>query len=452
MRLLFLFSIFLVLSCYYGYAPPYLERQPSSDDNNVQNPDNSNPAPPGSQNPIRYPDNPQAPGARNNNSLPYELIPDHLTALTCDHGINFGQGAYTLSLGAYDEGLKLSKEFKKNNSILDSDFSRGNSQKIRNLIEQSSLKTAFAELSLRDESNLLQILTAGGEPIRKYFPPFYRPDNISQLSQRGYVTATRAVNQRVYNSGLFRADLGLANNQFIRYGPSLAQGTYGNLLLTVMYTLGRANNYNPIFSEGRRLYGRSYKIEFNKGRVMDYLVNVYEEDLNTRERGEKWHCPEELRFIVHRNEKFQNNHFNKIAFIDESLKGAIPDKEDLIPEAYCDTTQNNLTRTQENFLKKEFGQNPNNWPFKVGISKVSLGYKNEEIQWKNTNQNCIFISPRNGSCYYNRDNTFLFRIEFDEKHWDDCYRINDLTSYSRENTDDPRYKICPAFLSACQRN
>ena len=120
MRILFVAFILSALSC--TYVPPYTGQQWSQGTTYNPAPQNTNPqAPPNNnqnqqaqnqaQGPqIQYPNanSSQATGTRVN-PLPYDLVPDLLTVLTCPRQNN---SIPHLSLGSYSEGLKLSEEFK----------------------------------------------------------------------------------------------------------------------------------------------------------------------------------------------------------------------------------------------------------------------------------------------------------------------------------------------------
>ena len=468
MRFLLVFCVFLALSCY--PVPPYTGSQQQwsqggssyqggshaqNPNPNAQNPNSQRPNPTQATNP--YPENSKAVTTRHN-SLPYDLVPDLLSTLTCRQNVSLISvgGPYTISLGAYFEGLKLSDKFKNDHSIQDRDF-RENPQRIRQLIERSPLKGAYAELSLRRASNVMHspIEFKGKNPIRQLFSLLWDAHVIEQLSQKGKALETRPVNRNQYNSFPFKTKFtNMDGAEFLGALPALSQGS-GELLLALLYTFN-SNPPQPIFVTGTQVYGKTYKLEFNNAQAGDYLTDVFEEDLTNNKRGGEWTCPERLRFIVHREKNPQGraHSFNNKAFITLEHRGRIA--PELKPEGYCDTTRAPFSSNAREmvYLKKEFGSRPSNWPFKLGISMV---YSNNEgistttkgtiesNQFRRTNQACIVPTHE---CYSTGGD--FFRVEFDMNRINNCEKMRGGTNFT--NPDDPIYKVCPAFLSMCYRN
>ena len=379
------------------------------------------------------------PASERSNEIPYELIPDVMTALTCSQNINFGLGGYTLSLGAYSKGLQLSESFKRVHNIRSSS---GEKDRIMQILNQSPLRNARAEFSIRDKSNPNILHTADEQPLRAEFPIFYTQFIVDQLSSLRQVLSTRPVGNSRYNSFPFRARLNLNSSDFVRHiAPNLAQQV-GNLLLTVLYTLPQSERqgFIPIYDSSRRPYGKTYTVNFKSHRNIDYLENVYEENLRDSTRGKNWECPSDLRFMVHRNGSSSDSVFNRDA--EGQYSHIVPiDKLDL--EGYCDLNQNPLTRRQRDFLAFEFGESESQWPFRVGAVVV-----HRDGRYRDENSVCIVIPSRSGSCYA----AGFYRVEFDpEERLDDCERLENISGDNYESETSALYKVCPAFLSMCYR-
>ena len=480
MRFLFFAFLFLAFSC--TYVPPYpsgpqqqwSQGGPPAQNFNPQPPpqaQTNNQAPNPAQGQIEYPDASNTQASTRGVPLPYDLIPDLLTAFTCPNPVN---SIYPLSLSSYFYGLQLSEEFKEHYNIPER-ISREDSQRIRQDIEQNPRRGATAELSLRWSSNVTAKPVKFGEQspyIKRDFAPLDIDSIKDQLSTTGTALSTRPIRRNQYNSDPFRSFLTTDRSIFLNsILPELEQGV-GNYLLALTYYLHAGNPPQPIAVQGTQIYGKTYKLRFNNARAGDYLTDVFEEDLTYDEAGEEWTCPDKLRFIVHRT-KDPKEGFNKDAFIVGKYGG--PENQNfqnnnlstkLIPEGYCDTDPNNPPFSSNSkemiFLKTRFGTDPDShWPFKLGRSMaftsnsegIDTGRGGEEAiqsgQFRWTGEACIV--PLNESSCYGTQPPIPFRVEFHPSKRGNCERRRRGRSPDFKTADDPIYRVCPAFLSMCYR-
>ena len=423
---------------------PYGQRNPN-DPNNPYSPGNSN-KPYHSSNvfnpndqggpPLNpFPD--EREGVSRVNDLPYELLPDTISALTCEQSMSFDQRRYyTFSVGSHRPpygGLRLSEDFIRNNRI----DRQTPYQKVQQLIDASPLKRAMAQISIRSEHNINTIYSDNNNPILDYFPRFDNPDSLYKLSQQETSFSTRSSSSRsVYNSGKFQAFLPIRGNSFIHIANGLEENTLGDSLITLLYSLG---NHNPIYGSNGRAYGRSYKLAFSNSHKADYLTNIYEENLQNSKREGRWECP--IRFMVHRAVRDDQSLFNKYH---EKYAGSIP--EDLLPEGFCYTGKPRLTSLERDFFVQEFGtSDPNRLPFWVGTTFI---WEKEEGGETAYDMEYPCIVPKTGSCYPTKG---FYRVEFDpqENCSDRVFRL--ANRYGQDPKEVDYYKVCPAFLSVCYR-
>ena len=413
---------------------PYNQNNPN-DPNNPSNQNNhfqdlNTPPPP--SNPF-----PETPGVSRTNDLPYELMPDTISALTCEQSVSFDQRRYyTFSVGSYRYpygGLRLSKDFIENNEIeKDTPY-----QKVRQTLEASPLKRAMAQLSIRSEHNISAIYSDNNKPIIDYFPRLDNPESLHKLSRQEISFSTRSSSaSSVYNSGKFQAFLPIRGNSFVHIANSLEENTIGDSLITLVYSLG---NHNPIYSPDKRAYGRSYKLSFRDSHKADYLTKVHEENLESSRREGQWQCP--VRFMVHRAIREDQSFFNKYQ---ERYTGSIPN--DLLKEGFCYVGNPRLSQLETKFLQEEFGSsNLQKLPFWVGTTLIWKKDGDSE-QAYSTQYPCIV--PKTGTCYPTQG---FYRIEFDpEKECSDrVFRL--AGKYGQDPKEKDFYKVCPAFLSVCYR-
>ena len=381
---------------------------------------------------------PEGQGVSRTNDLPYELVPDTITALTCEQTISFDQRRpYTFSVGSYRQpygGLRLSEDFIKNNKIeRDTPY-----QQIRQILEASPLKRAMAQLSIRSEHNINTVYSDNNQPILDYFPRFDNQDSLYKLSKQEVSFATRSSSsQSVYNSGKFQALLPIRGNSFIHIANGLEENTIGDSLITLLYSLG---NPNPIYGSDRRAYGRSYKLAFADSHKADYLTGIYEENLRSSKREGRWECP--IRFMIHRAVREDQSLFNKYK---KRYAGSIP--SDLLNEGFCYTGNPRISSLEKQFFKEEFGSSDiNKLPFWVGTTLTWEQGEEEDKERVREGYPCIV--PKTGSCYSNEG---FYRIEFD--HEKDCSdRVFRLAGrYGQDPMEPDYYRACPAFLSVCYR-
>lgn len=409
------------IACTIGYNVPL----PSSGDNNSNNnsPESNYP-----QNPVSNPSN-NLPDV-----LPYELIPDTISSLTCSNTQMVGNKPFALNVISY---LQLSQKFKERHNI----NSRTPNQKTLQLIENSAFKRAYAQWALHNESNLAASIVKSNQTeqlIRDYFPPFDNRSTSELLSQLKTVYTTRSTNRRdVQNSGDFRASLPISGQQFLNIIPDLAGSRAGNLLVTLTYTF---RGEKLIYSPERLPYGRSYKISFEDPYRGNYLTGIQEENLSARKTTRtSWSCPENLRFMVHRSTTAETNPFNRAK---EQYKD-FPTYNNLLKEGYCHTKNYRAPRNIANYFNKEFGTSRlEQLPFELGTTIVFRKDRNVEVV--DTGQPCIKF--RRSQCY-NPDG--VYRVEFDPEKIRDCLRIQDINYRQADNEE--FYRICPAFLSVCYR-
>ena len=372
--------------------------------------------------------------------MAYDLTPDFITTLTCDHNVNLRNGYYTLSVGSYYEGLKLSEAFKRVNGL----NTKSTQDAVQFAINSSPLKTARAEISVRDSSNFYAQAVSNGQPIKGFFPVFntnYILDQLTDLRNKS-ILFSRPVENTRYNSAPFRVQFQISNSSFVRdIGPSLDHSS-GNKTLNLFYT--NPQSQLPILNTNRQPYGKSYTLAFNSNLNMDYLTNVYERDLQEQSRGQGWTCPPDLKFMIHKNENQSSSQYNK----DAANKYKYLGLEEIGLEGYCDiNARNSLTQRQKDFLALEFGEQERSWPFKVGSTVIS---RNE--RYINTGEPCLIIPAGRGSCY---SNSGFYRVEFDTERLNSCKRIYDLTASDKDYNNVQGaavYRICPAWLSMCYRN
>lgn len=444
-------SLFFILSCHlapYSPRPPVLPPSvlppggPNGDSSDV-NLNNK-----GSQ--INAP-NVADPARTRTNELPYNLIPDFLSALTCSNDTSFGSGYYTLSLSSRYEGLQLADSFKRvhqlNSSNRRSQISQNERSRILQALRNSPLRNTHAELSVRNRGNIYSSAQINGNPLIGYYFPSFNTDWVfNQLSLYIQVLSTRPINRSRYNSSPFRASLTrLKNRDFVQtIAPNLSQSA-GDYMLALTYTVPQQNkDKNQLLAdENQRPYGRSYTLNFNSRANTDYLTNVYEEDFLSSRRGGEWSCPSDLKFLIHKNSSERSSQYNRDAANRYSHLGL----DELEPEGYCDLNDRSpLTKRQKDFLSLEFGENEGGWPFRAGISVVARD--GEFVRLADTP--CLVIS-RGSSCYQDG----FYRVEFDPRWVDNCKRIHDFSSSDRDfhNIENAGvYRVCPAWLSMCYRN
>ena len=379
---------------------------------------------------------PEGPGASRSNDLPYELIPDTITAVTCEQTVDFNaKKPYTVSVGSYREpygGLRLSEDFVRNNKI----DGRMPYQKVRQLLEASPLKRVMAQLSIRDENDIRRLFHGiNRQPFRDYFQTFYQADNLDRLSRQGISFTTRSSSNRdAQNSGRFKAILSsLSGSGFIELASSLEENTLGTALLTLVYSMG---NDSPMYSSEQRAYGRSYKLSFRDSIKADYLTGIYEENLRTSKREGNWECP--IRFMVHRATREDSSDFNK-------RKGKVKHPPDLLKEGFCYTGgRSSFSSLERRFFEEEFGNYKT--AFSVGTTLVFDKEGDDEIVY-DTQYPCLVPKGTNNDCY----NPGFHRIEFDpQKECSDrAYRLG--SKHRNNPMEMDYYKVCPAFLSVCFR-
>ena len=394
-------------------------------------------------------ENPNAPNSRvraatRTNELPYNLTPDFMTSLTCSNNINFGSGYYTLSISSYYEGLQLADPFKRVNGLDDNNGDRRS--RIIHALNNSPLNRVRVELSVRSRANIYSIFKTNSNPIKGFFPGLNTNYILTQLSINDRVLSTRPVNNSRYNSAPFRTYIGhLKNQDFVRtVAPNLVQ-SFGDYMLALVYTsLIQGQQDIPISDSDQRPYGKSYTLDFNSSVNVDYLTNVYEENLQSTRRGQDWTCPSDLRFMIHKNENDTNSQYNRDAANRYSHLGL----ENIELEGYCDINdRRSLTTRQEGFLSLEFGENQGSWPFKVGSTMVA-----RDGDYVKLNTPCIIIPRGRGSCY---NPSGFYRIEFDTDWLHSCKRIHDFSDSDRDYNNVQSagvYRVCPAWLSMCYRN
>ena len=366
-------------------------------------------------------------------AFPYDLIPDTLTAVTCPQYTNIGNQNFTLAIGAYrNHGLQLSSNFLKNNDIT----SNTPAQKIRQLIERSPFKKAVAAFALLDESNLYPI-SSQSRPVRSFFPRFNNPTTLNLLSRRIPTFTSRSQDRRrVGNAGKFQASLPITGSNLVYWAPSMGEGSQGNLLPAVFYTLNGGKS--PIYYSTDRLYGRSYKLEFEDPYKANYLTDVREEKLINAKKEGQWSCPESLRFMIHRATRFDASPFNRQK---ERYKESLP--PGTLEEGYCDVGRR-PNGTERDFFLDIFGSDQlNQLPFELGWSYHISLKSNGDIFQESTGPCVKFRRP---GCY---PSSGYYRIEFNPDEQDDCVRNNQIFDRSPKNPE--LYKICPAFLSICYR-
>ena len=378
------------------------------------------------------------------NELPYDFTPDVISSLTCSGNVNLGSGSQSLSVSSRFEGLKLSEDFKKAHNLND----KSPKNEVLHALNQSPLKYATAELAIRFRANLNQIIKTS-HPLQSYFPQFNQNSVFNQLSDNQSVTATRPLRRNdVYNSVAFRSLLpSLSGASFLQVGPGLAK-SYGNYILTVLYAMPSTkpdSSPSLLRNTQGQFYGKSYTIDFNSSERVDYLSNIYEEDLLNSREGKDWHCPEDLKFMINKNEKSDSSYFNNQA---ATSYAHLFQSSGRPTEGYCDVNdQRALSRKQKEWLSVEFGSNQNNWPFKVGSTNV---WRNG--QYVTLDTACIVIPQSKGACYYNG----FYRVEFDPDVLlvNGCKRLINLSEAEKQDQSNPnsfRYSICPAWFSICYR-
>ena len=380
------------------------------------------------------------------NELPYDFTPDVISSLTCNGNVNFGSGSHSLSVRSRSEGLRLSEDFKKANDLTD----RSPKNQVVHALQQSPLKYATAELSIRFRSNLNSIAKTT-TPLLSYFPSFNQDPIFDQLGDNESVTATRPLGGKneIYNSSAFRASFPtLSGSSFLNdLGPGLSHSS-GNYILTMLYAMPpQTPESSPslIYNTNRRLYGKTYTISFNSSSNIDYLSNIYEEDLLNSKKGENWECPPELKFMINKNEREDSSYFNNQA---EQNFSHLFQTSGRPTEGYCDLNDKRaLSKFQEEWLSVEFGDNPDNWPFQVGSTRVWRHGK-----YVTLNTACIVIPQNKGSCYQNG----FYRLEFDPDVLliNGCKRLVNLSESDKKdwrNLNAHLYSICPAWFSICHR-
>ena len=425
--------------------PNYNPNNPHPDPNNP----NYNPNNPGNtpfhipQNPIGGPSIspfPKGPGLSRSNDLPYNLMPDTITALTCDNTIIVDGSPYVLSVGSYREpygGLRLSEDFVKNNDIESGTIS----QKVQQILSASPLKRARAQLAVRHANEVNSIISFNNKPTVSYFPPFDNPDNLERLSRQGISFTTRSSSSRsVYNSGRFKARLLMLGADFIKRSDIFLENGVG--LITLVYSIG---NHNPIYSPDKRPYGRSYKVSFRDSYKADFLTDIYEEDLRTSRREGSWECP--IRFMIHDHKTEKGSGFNVIReeYRDYLNQYKEPEETDALlrKEGFCYTGKSSLSSLEKRFFEEEFG-NLKRY-FEIGTTIVFEKEGSAEKAYI-TGQPCLV--PRGQKCYPPSSQKSFYRIEFDsEKNCSE--RIT--TTQGGHPLEDRFYKICPAYLSVCFR-
>ena len=357
-------------------------------------------------------------------SFPFELIPDTLTAATCDNSFNVSGSNFVLSLGAYrNHGLRLSQAFVQENHIQ----SNTPFQRIRSLLDKSAFKTAKARFALQNESNLNMIFRTGEKEIAiaQLFPPFDNPSVLDNLSQKRAVFTTRSSDyQSVQGGGKFEARLPITGKTLRAIAPGLAPKTQGNYILTLTYI----NQGTKLILSGKGTpYGRGYKITFANYNT-DYLRDVREENLVTTQEEGVWSCPSKLVFPILRSTSEISNPFNNRY---QHFSNKIPTGTK--KEAYCDTQNSRLSTVERDFFLRVFGTDRIPLlPFHFG--KVVFP---DESSSSRSSRSCIV--PKRGSCYDNSSQ--YYRIEFN----DYCVPWNNL------QVNDDRYRVCPSFLSTCYR-
>ena len=387
--------------------------------------------------PLFQPPPPTAGTLARDSVFPYDLIPDTLTAVTCNDNPSVGGKPFTLAMGAYKTyGLQLSSDFLKHNDIKKS----SPPSKVRQFINKSPFKKAKAQLAFLNESNLRPIVRKPSGAITDDFPAFDNPDSLNLLSQQKAVFTSRSVDRRaVGNAGKFQASLDITNRELLYWAPQLGENSRGNLLLAMIYSFEKTTT--PIYYSTNRPYGRSYKLNFQDPFKVNYLTSIREENLIDGKNEGRWNCPQSLRFMIHRSTEEEESPFDREKKRYEG-DGKSPLWRILKPlrEGYCKVGRR-PTRTESDFFLDIFGTDKlNHLPFELGDSY----YGNEE-EVDRSEGPCIKFK---GSRCYGGDG--FYRIEFDPNKQDECKRINQIFNSHAENENN--YRICPAYLSICYRD
>ncbi len=380
------------------------------------------------------------------NEFLYNLTPNTITTVTCPFDQRINGYPFTLTAGAYplglqQSGLQLSEDFKDSHKIKSGDPP----QRVRQLIDRSPYRRALARLGLHSESNINTPISSQGKHIANFFPRFDNVVTLNLLSQLKPVFTSRSLDRvNVNNSGLFQTSLPLLSAQLVAWAPALAQGSSGDPLLTLTYTLGRTNG-PPIFSSNRKPYGRSYKIEFAEPYQANYIHNIHEENLQTNKIEGRWTCPRELRLMVHRSTSGPSSDFNKQYNYYRPRNSKIA--QNISPEGFCQTGRN-PTADEKYYFEREFGSYElHRLPFEIGNV---IAWRGEE--YINTRHPCIKF--RKSSCY----SPGFSRIEFDPEilntGGNSCHGFHLLNESEIKDTSagSKIYKLCPAYLSVCYRD
>ena len=343
---------------------------------------------------------------RSDSGLPYKINFDVAAFMNCPGDTVPNDSVFfTFKLGAYITGLQLDPDFADS-------LDESSSEKERQL-QGSSLINAQAQLTLSQTGSPGRIASLGGSGGKVLDSlVLNQPFAIRKLAEDG-------ISHGLTHGAKVEMQLPWPGNSLDNLFPDL------NTRLTAYLTYNNGQNHTPL-SRGRGLYyGSRFHFGFNSNRKILREVRSY--DLATDRSHGEWACPENLRFLIHRNSAFTRQVYqqNQKYF----------DQNNISAESECQPDESALDGWYQDLFNTLITNNTFSYGKTVKWHKGSDG----RLKATQTNQRCIQPTEPRYSCY----TSDTARVEFDEAN---C-TINGMDSSGRH-----KVKVCPSWLSICVRN
>ena len=318
---------------------------------------------------------------------------------------------FSFKFGSYYEGLKLSDIF------LDSLGERPTVEEVQRALKTSTLTRSKAQvyLSFKGEPERPQLFVESGDNFYGFFvTPFDHTEIISNLINRGkslVLGGNRLIETQFQASG----------RDISRVTPLLGKSH----VFALTYSRGGANSSPKgrfIKKKTNVYYGQTYDIFLRGGyNHNDYMAHVDETDLLTLRNAGRWHCPESLRFVIHRHDRtIANNYDGSEQYFYEnklSQEGACMANPRVLPARHKDLVERILLNRVFTVGESTF------WDINGRLHK--------------TGERCIVPKDIAHDYCYEVEN--LLRVEFDPD--EEC-------QLRAEKTD----KRCPSYFSVCVRD
>ena len=357
---------------------------------------------------------PRDPGAASyrDEFYPFDLTLDTIAYMNCPLGYP-PTAFFSFKFGSYFQGLRLSESFL--DSIAGGDPTV---EDVRRALKTSPLVRTRARIHLSPKGDPRKAETFERENGYGSFSQslFDHVEVISSLINRGW-------SRVLAGNKLIEANFP-AKGENIHHITTLLGKTH---VFTMTYS--RGSNNKPIRKRAGVYYGRTYDVFLRGGADHNnYMEHIDEVDLLTLRRAGRWHCPESLRFVIHRHRSLVDRTWED----NEEYFEQVGDRLSL--EGFCQAQPRLLTSNRKDLVERVIL----NRVFAVGESKAyRYGSDDNPEDARATGERCIVPKHHQYRCYDGED----YHIEFDPD--ERCY-------IKGENPKGVRR--CPSYLSICVRD